>query len=268
MERVFDLPIHRNHRWIFNCFTVEGASGPVLVDPGLPSVADDAITGLARLGHDIDSITALVCTHTHSDHVGGIPNILDAAPVPVYLPGRCESYLDGEQPRVFGLMHNVRFLPVLAEERFHLPTLRELARAGRTIGFGGPRHLTLPFDPSGFLSQDTEPEGLTGWETIEAPGHTDDSICFYHRDTATLLSGDAVVTLDGRAWFNPEWVDPELSAESEEMLRSLEVRHLLPGHGQPLEGADIWPRALSFTDRPEGKGLLARCSRRLGRWGR
>ena len=100
---------------------------------------------------------------------------------------------------------------------------------------------------------------------IATPGHTDDSICLYHADSATLLSGDEVLTHDGRAWFNPEWVDRRLHAESEERLRALEVRHLLPGHGLPLEG-DVWGRARSAGDCPPGKGLLTRCARRFGRW--
>ena len=80
-----------------------------------------------------------------------------------------------------------------------------------------------------------------------------------------LLSGDAVVTLDGRAWFNPEWVDAAASRESEERLRALSVRYLLPGHGLPISG-DVWRRAMSFTTPPPGRGLLARCARAFGRW--
>ena len=104
-----------------------------------------------------------------------------------------------------------------------------------------------------------------GWEAVAVPGHTDDSTAYYHRDTATLLSGDAVLTHDGRAWFNPEWVDTEASTATEERLRSLEVRHLLPGHGLPIEG-DIWSRARSMRDCPPGRGLLTRCARHFGRW--
>ncbi len=108
--------------------------------------------------------------------------------------------------------------------------------------------------------------GASGWEVVHAPGHTDDSTCLYHRDSATLIAGDAVVTQDGTAWFNPEYVDLAVARQTEEKLRSLEVRHLLPGHGRPIEAADIWVTARSCSDRPTGNGLLARCSRRLGSW--
>lgn len=42
-----------------------------------------------------------------------------------------------------------------------------------------------------------------------------------------------MTSLDGRAWFNPEWVDAGLAADTEAMLRSLEVDVLFPGHGPP-----------------------------------
>ena len=104
---------------------------------------------------------------------------------------------------------------------------------------------------------------LVAWHT---PGHTDDSISLYHADSATLMSGDEVLTHDGRAWFNPEWVDRRAHSATEERLRALDVRYLLPGHGRPVEG-DVWGRARSAGECPPGRGILTRCARRFGRWG-
>jgi len=266
-ETLFGLPIRLRSRWIFNCYMVgDPDTGITLVDPGLPSVAADALSCIAtEFGADASPSTML-CTHAHPDHLGGMPHVLSRHQPTVLLPSRCESYLAGEQPRGFGFDNAVRFLPVLSGQKFNFATMREFASTGRKIGFGGPKNLTLPFSPDGFLDPSAVPASLDGWEVIEAPGHTDDSTCLYHAPSATLISGDAVVTLDGRAWFNPEWVDTSLAAESEEKLRSLEVRHLLPGHGLPIESPDVWRTAMSFRDRPQGKGILARCSRRFGRW--
>ncbi len=264
---LFDLPIRLRSRWIFNCYIVgDPDKGIALVDAGLPSVARDSL-GCVRDEFGTDaSPRAVFSTHAHPDHVGGIPHVLEHAEASVLLPGRCKQYLDGEKPRGSTLANVIRFLPVLVDQKFEFSTMKEFAKAGRTIGYGGPKMLTLPFEPDGYLTESSRPPVMDDWEVIEAPGHTDDSVCLYHADTATLLSGDAVVTLDGRAWFNPEWVDTGLAEETEARLRALEVRHLLPGHGHPIEAADVWSNARSFRDRPEGKGLLARCSRRFGRW--
>ena len=267
MDRLFDLPVYRTHQWIFNCYAVVDDSDATLIDVGLPSLGDAAIDGLAEIGVDPLQLQAMLCTHAHPDHVGGMPRVLErVANTETYFPERCEAYLAGERPRRFGANDAIRFLPVWGEERFSLRAALQFARAGATIGFGGPKDMKLPFTPAGFLADGTTPPGLPGWEVIAAPGHTDDSTCFYHRESATLLAGDALATLDGRAWFNPEWVDQDLSAQTEERLRSLEVRYLLPGHGRPIEGSDIWSKARSFRYRPDGNGMLSRCSRRLARW--
>jgi glyoxylase-like metal-dependent hydrolase (beta-lactamase superfamily II) len=182
-----------------------------------------------------------------------------------YLPRGCEQYLEGESPRVFGKQAMVRFLPMYSQQPFSFAALREFAADARRIGFGDGKPFRFPYPPDGFLAEGGELPGAPGWEVIEAPGHTDDALCFYHRDSATLLSGDAVVTLDGKAWFNPEWVDAKTSAATEARLRALDVRHLLPGHGKPISG-DVWATAMSFTTQPPARGVLARCARAFGGW--
>ena len=265
---VFDLPVAMTSAWIFNSYVIDAGDGLVVVDPGLPVVAKQAITMIeSDLDRSVDDIGAVLCTHGHPDHVAGVSVLQGSAPCQVMLPRRCEAYLDGEQPRTFPLVESsMRFMSVFAGQRFSARATKEFAQSGRRIGFGGPPMMHLDFEPDGFVDDGDQMPTAEGWEVIHAPGHTDDSTCLYHRESATLISGDAVVTQDGRAWFNPEYVDPAVAAETEERLRSLEVRHLLPGHGQPVEATDVWRTAASFTDPPSGGGLLARCSRRFGRW--
>lgn len=268
MDALFDLPIRRSSRWIFNCYTVFHGAGVALVDVGLPSIAGDVLERLPDVGVSAGQIHTVLCTHGHPDHVGGVPAILEATGAEVYLPQRCASYLEGERPRAFGFNEMLRFMPVWGEGRFDPTAAREMVAASGAIGFGGigQRDFRLPFEPTGFVDATDRPPGLTDWEVIAAAGHTDDSTCFYHADSGTLLSGDAVVTHDGRAWFNPEWVDANDSLETEERLRALDVRYLLPGHGEPIEGASIWANARSGMSRPDGGGLLSRCARTLARW--
>lgn len=261
-ERVFDLPIHRSSHWVFNCYVIEGDEGPVLVDPGLPSTTRGALSIATRLGLHEKPIHAL-CTHGHVDHLAGMPLLRNEWSARTFLPSRCEDYMQGEEPRNFDTKTAMRFLPFVTQQPFALSSLVELARAGTSIGFGGGNpEFRFPFAPTGYLKDGDAVPGASEWRVISNPGHSDDSTSFYHEDSGTLLSGDAVLTLDGRAWFNPESLDEAASRRTEERLRALDVRHLLPGHGLPVHGRP-WERALSHDADVPGNSLLARCARRF-----
>lgn len=266
--RVFDLPVHVASAWIFNCYLLADGDTPVVaVDAGLPMVADRAVGVLSELGREPGAVASVLATHGHSDHVGGIARLRERSGASALLPERCRSYLDGEAPRRFPLLKSsVRFMPVWREQRFEMGALREFASTGRSVGYGSSDTMRVDFPVDGYLADGDQVPGAPGWEVVHAPGHTDDATCYYHRDSATLLSGDTVVTHDGRAWFNPEHVEVALSRRTEERLRALEVRHLLPGHGHPIEAADVWATARHCEQPPDGRSVLERCSRRFGRW--
>ncbi len=254
--------------WMFNAYLLEGDDNhTVVVDPGLPSTAQMSIELIHRLGRDTTELHCLA-THGHTDHVGGLPLMRQKMSSTTHLPGMCEEYLEGKDPRAFGNDAAIRFLPVFGQQPFSFRALREFVQGSRKIGFGGQSDsFQFPYQPEGFLRPGDRVPGANQWEVIETPGHADEALCFFHADSGTLLSGDAVVTLDGKAWFNPEWVDETACRQTEERLRALDVRYLLPGHGLPIEGK-VWAGALSFKDKPQGGGVLARCSRRFGRWDR
>ncbi len=265
---LFGLPIGYTSDWIFNCYVIQGDEAMVVVDPGLNSVADKAVELVRRdIERDPADIRAVLCTHGHSDHVGGVSTLLGHCQADVHLPARCEDYLAGETPRTFPMVESsVRFLSVYREQPFSVSALRGVA-AGRNVGHGGGQEkMTVDFTPGDYLHDGAAVPFGAGWEVLSTPGHTDDSTCFYHRDSATLISGDAIVTEDGTPWFNPEFIDLTISDETTERLLELEVRHLLPGHGKPLEAADVWAKVKRPLDKPTGRSLLGSCSRRFGRW--
>ncbi|HHH27165.1 MAG TPA: MBL fold metallo-hydrolase [Polyangiaceae bacterium] len=261
MPRLFDLSIHVASRWIFNCYVVEG-DPPFVVDAGLRCTAREAVATLRELGA---SRVRVLSTHGHSDHVGGIGDVIEAFDASVHLPVRCEAYLAGEAARTPGLPEVVKILPVLGDQRFDGEAMRDFL-CGADIGYGRSTTMQLPFDPDGYLRDGDTVPSTRDWQVIHAPGHADDSTCLYHPESATLISGDAVLTHGGRAWFNPEVVDRASSAETEERLRALDVRHLLPGHGLPLEGTHLLRDARSFLEPAPGPSVLARLARALGRW--
>ena len=254
-------------RWIFNTYIVHdgGDDGAMIVDPGTPSNATDALSAVARV-HGSAAPQAVVCTHGHVDHVAGVTTIQDATGVGYQLPAVCEDYLARRSPPGQpGGRQVVKIAPVMASQPFDLGPLLELRRLAGQVG-----HVTdgmaMPTSPAGFIADGDHVIGAADWEVLATPGHTDDSTCLYHRSSATLLSGDTVLTHDGQAWFNPEHLSTSASADTEERLRSLPVEHLLPGHGQPISGHDLLRRARSFRTMPPGRSRSERLARRLGAW--
>lgn len=267
-NNLFGLPIFHTADWIFNAYVVETDDGLVVVDPGLTTVAEQIVAVVTgQMERDMADVKSVICTHGHSDHVSGVSTLLGQCSAQAHLPARCEAYLDGEVPRNFPLVESsVRFMAMYSQQPFSFSALKAFA-AGSKIGFGRTDQMRLDFEPTGFLDDGAAVPFASGWEVLHAPGHTDDSTCFYHADSATLISGDTVVTEDGTPWFNPEFIDLDVSNETTERLLSLRVRHLLPGHGLPIEAPNVWARAKRPLDRPTSRSFLASCARRFGRWG-
>ena len=156
-----------------------------------------------------------------------------------------------------------KILPVMADQPFSMAPLLELAPLGNKIGYS-QQGVHFPFEADAWLTEGDTVPGAPDWEVLVTPGHTDDSISFYNARTRTLLSGDAVLAVGRRAWFNPEIVDADLSAKTEDRLRSLDVEHLLPGHGRAVAGPDVLGDALSFRERPKDDSLVSSIRRLFG----
>ena len=67
-----------------NCFIVrrKDSSTGLIVDPG--DEADKLLEAIERLG--IDSVAAILITHTHFDHIGAVAPLAEATKAPVYCP--------------------------------------------------------------------------------------------------------------------------------------------------------------------------------------
>jgi glyoxylase-like metal-dependent hydrolase (beta-lactamase superfamily II) len=74
-----------------------------------------------------------------------------------------------------------------------------------------------------------------GLRIIGTPGHTAGHVSVFDPSTGTLVAGDALRTTDGLASSDPKFTaDVAQAAASVKKLAALDVRTILPGHGEPL----------------------------------
>lgn len=248
IEHLPDVGVTVVSHWIFNCFVIrDGGEGrPLVVDAGLPTTATEVQALLAELPGG--EAPVVVATHLHADHVGGVP-ALAAAGGEVHLGERVRAWRDGEPAVLPGLAALARIGPVLIDQPFEGWTLKELAASSAAIGVDARNGLRLPLEPTGWLADGDTVPGAPDWRVLATGGHTDDSISLWSERHRMLCSGDAVLAVGRRGWFNPELSDPAATAATEVRLRALPVDVLLPGHGRPVAG-EVMHHAVSHQDRP------------------
>ncbi len=80
-----------------NCTWIRGGGVEVLVDCGLP--LRTLTQRLADIGRDVRDLHAVICTHLHGDHIGGVTPLARAHGVRVYGTGPTLDAVRGEPPR-------------------------------------------------------------------------------------------------------------------------------------------------------------------------
>ena len=83
--------------------------------------------------------------------------------------------------------------------------------------------------------------GFPQWRVIHTPGHTEDSCCYFHAASGSLISGDTILGSGrtGRLVLPAIYRDRDQLRRSIIALNELAPAAVYPGHGTHLHGAGI-----------------------------
>lgn len=179
-----------------NCFIVrkQDASTALIVDPG--DEADRLLTAVKDLG--VETVEAILITHTHFDHVGAVGPVARATGAPVYCPA-LETQV---------LANVMDYVPWPGFGPFESYEADETVSGGETLELAG---LTI--------------------DVIFTPGHSPGHVSYALRREDALFSGDVLfegsvgrVDLPGGDW-------PTLLGSIESLLDALPAETTVyPGH--------------------------------------
>ncbi len=176
----------------------------VLIDSGYASHAEQTVA-LVRGALKGRSLDRVINTHLHSDHCGGNQALQQAFNCAIDVPSGEANKVDAWDE----------------DALTYQATGQRCARFRRTGSITAGDELVI---------------GRSRWQVLAAPGHDPESIVLYEPDLQVLISADAL-------WANGFGVVfPEIVGEpgfddvrrTLEMLASLRVRCVIPGHGAPF----------------------------------
>jgi glyoxylase-like metal-dependent hydrolase (beta-lactamase superfamily II) len=213
-----------------------------VVDVGSRGDVPRVLAALRWLGRPAEQVRFVIPTHLHFDHVIGIDALAAELRAPLALGEVAAAHVQRGRPlRWPSRRHLLRATVTWIFQGMPLPPRDDVAR-GYGFGFGFPWAADRFAAPlAAVLRHGEELPGLPGWRALATPGHADDAICLHHAAAGFLLTGDTIRNYLGGEW-NPLLCDEDDQARSRELLMTLSVQTIFPGHGPLVEGEDALRR--------------------------
>jgi glyoxylase-like metal-dependent hydrolase (beta-lactamase superfamily II) len=215
-----------------NWYLLRAGRDLTLVDAGYPGHADLVLSSIAQIGHRLQDVRAVLVTHAHVDHVGGLPALLRVVP-------GLDVLLDPAEVPHARREHVQQVSTTTILRRAWRP--RVAAWASQAIRHGGTTHVRI--EGAAF------PDVRTGVALdvpgapvpVPTPGHTSGHSVFLLPRTGVVITGDALVTGHPlSAVRGPQLLpgffhhDPAATRSALDVLAALPADVIAPGHGVPL----------------------------------
>lgn len=202
-----------------------------LIDSGYPLDAASIVASIESLGHQLGDLKAILITHAHIDHIGGLDGLLSRRSIPVYAHPL-------ELPNLHGETHEQATVLDVVRHSWRPRGARWLTSIARA---GGSRHVVaqsaVAFPLFGALDVPGRPT------PVLSAGHTSGHTSYLVADEGVIITGDALVTEHPLARFRgPQLLPSFFSHRPGDAVTTLETIAtapadlLVPGHGEPWSG--------------------------------
>ncbi|PID24141.1 MBL fold metallo-hydrolase [Sporosarcina sp. P7] len=221
---------------IVNVFFIRNQANPnewILIDAGMPASGGTILEKAEELFGKDCKLKEIILTHGHFDHIGGIIDILEKQPVPVYAHPLEMPFLSGEKD---------------------YPKPDSSVEGGAVAKMSG----TFPveaIDISEYLHslpEDGTIPMLSGWRWIHTPGHAPGHISLFREQDRLLLAGDAFVTVQQDSLYKvltqkqeihgpPVYLTTDWKASKASVQTLANLRPVVAGtgHGSPVLGTEL-----------------------------
>jgi hydroxyacylglutathione hydrolase len=176
-------------------WTLRENRSAVVVDPG------DAAPVLDYLAREGLTLTAILATHHHNDHVGGVPALVQKFPVPVFgpanesIPDRTRALREGDVIDVPGLPVSLRVLDIPGHTAGHIAYFGEVSGV-RSVFCGD----TLFAAGCGKLFEGTPQQMWTSLSALAALPDDTRVYCGHEYTLANLRFAQAVEPQNAALW--------------------------------------------------------------------
>lgn len=241
-----------------NSYVIEDGPGLLVVDVAWRG--EKYVLGYIHkvLKRDIKDVRLVVCTHGDPDHSGGIGKLAKACDAQLAVPYATPSILlkfandptgaifklttalcEGMRPRAWAMYASPK-------KSAHAKTLPAYMLDESEVIKGSVIDESRPVDQDSDdsplrLKHNTLLPGFEDWQVVHSPGHSWDSVCYFHRPSRSLLSGDTLLgsTQKGCPVKPSVYANPLQLARTVKQLKLLEPQAVYPGHGAYFHGPDL-----------------------------
>ena len=230
-----------------NCYVLDGPF-PTLVDCGPPTeeAARALRGGLAALGLTAGDLEAIVLTHHHVDHAGGLAWLLEESTAQIMGHPRNERWLSAGSAARADLRPFVEWLLRYCGVE---PSSSDavLERLASSIWSAEHAHINR-----GLVEGDSVFLGTADWQVLHSPGHAGTSITLVRSDGTALVGDTLLERISSSALVEPTYEGESGRTRSLIQYRAtlrrlaeLDLTLLLPGHGPSFHGhRDVIARRL------------------------